>query len=413
MKLALAALVLGACSHRAELPEPTRPLTPSPDAAFRATPPPVEVTPLRPPDVKTAELPNGMQILVVERPALPLVTLAWASRTAHDGGTSQEAGLAALTAHTLIQGTRLSDGQELAYVRLNGESPRVSVGSDGTVVSLHTPARSLSVGIDTLAALVRRPLLSAAGMQIAQADLLEAMNARSNDISYQLRDAALLGLFGEEHPPVLSLGKHDAMVAFTRDSVSRFYAAHYAPESSALVAVGDLTLADVMALASAHFGDWPRSAAPAATPPPSAPPAPLATSLPIQGLEGGGNRAWFALALPCPTAGDAREADFDLLSMVFANLPLSRTTRLLRHEEGISYAVLAGCDATRKTGIFWVQFIVEAERAGDALHLVLNEIKRLRTEDVPAAELELAKTQLLGTFGGRLSTNDGIARVLS
>lgn len=410
MRHALAGFVLlAACSQRVALPGPTLPLTPSPDAPFRAAVPLVEPTPPSVPDVHSAELPNGMRILVVERPALPLVTLVWASQAARDGDAPHEAGLAALTANALTEGTRLSNGQELAYLRLNGETPGVGVTGDGSFVSLHVPKRDLRTGVDTLAAIVRRPLLTAPGIQAARIDQLEAMNAQSLTISYQLKDAALFGLFGDEHPKVSYLGSHADVVAFTQETVSRFYAAHYAPESSALIAVGATTLEEVVALATTHFGDWSRSTASLPAQTPAAPPTPLAVSKPIQGLLADGDRAWFAVAMPCPTAGDPREADFDLLSMVFANLPLSRTARLLRHDEGISYAVHAYCDATRRRGIFWVQFAVEAERCGDALHLVLNEIKRLRTEEVPAAELELAKIQLLGHFGGELSTNTGIA----
>lgn len=413
MKLSIACLLLlAACSHRTALPEPTRPLTPSPDAPFRATPPDVEVTPVHPPEVRTADLANGMRILVVERPALPLVTLIWTSQAAHDGDSPREAGLAALTAHALTQGTRLSDGRELAYLHVNGEAPLIAFDRDGTLVSIHAPTADLAMGVDTLAAIVRRPLFTPAGIQAARGDQLEAMHHESLGIQYRLRDTALLGLFGEQHPPVIPLGNHANVMGFTPDAVSRFHAARYAPESSALIAVGAVTLADAVALANAHFGDWPRSGTPPA-PAPAPPPRPLEPSKPIQGVSGAGSRAYFTVALPCPSSGDAREADLDLLAMVFANLPLSRTTRLLRHEEGISYAVTAECETTRTMGTFWVEFAVEAERGGDALALVMNEIKRLRAEEVPAPELELAKVQLLGRIGGYLSTNTGVARMVA
>ena len=404
-------LFLAACSNRVVLPEPTRPLTPSPAAPFRANPPAVEATRVVPPEVQTAELANGMRVIVVERPALPLVTLVWASHAAHDSEAPQEAGLAALTAYALTQGTRLSDGRELAYLHVNGEAPRIGVDRDGSFVSIHTPATDVSVGVDTIAAIVRRPLFTPAGVQAARGDHLEGMHARSLDIDYQLRDAALFGLFGEKHPAVAPFGSHADVLRFTPAAVAAFHAARYTPESSALVAVGALTLAQAVTLANAHFGDWPRSAAQPA--PAVPPPRPLEPSKPIQGLMGGGSRAHFAVALPCPSSGDPRETDLDLLAMVFANLPLSRTTRLLRHEEGISYSISARCETSRNLGTFWVEFAVEPERDGDALATVLHEIKRLREEDVPKAELELAKIQLLGMYGGHLSTNAGIAGLLA
>ncbi|HTQ07174.1 MAG TPA: pitrilysin family protein [Polyangiaceae bacterium] len=403
-------VLLAACTQRPELPAPVLPLTPSPDEPFRATPPAVEATPLDAPEVRSAVLTNGMRVLVVERPALPLVTLAWASRGARDGAELHERGLAALTARALTTGTRLGDGRELAHVRINGEVPRLSVGEDGTVISVHTPAAGLGVGIEVLAEVVRRPTFTAPGIQAARADQLEAMLWHSNRVDYELRDAALLGLFGDEHPPVTAFGRHADVIRFTRDAVTQFYATHYAPENSALVAVGAVTLEQMVGLAERHFGDWPRGDKPVSA---AAPLALLAPSKRIQGIAGGGHQAWFTLALPCPAAGDAHEADFDLLGMVLGNLPLSRTTRLLRHEEGIAYAVSARCEETSSRGTFWVEFSVDPERGGDALTLVLKEIGRLRTEDIPSTELELAKIQLLGRFGGGLSTNAGILQAVA
>ena len=402
--------MLVACSPRSTLPPPTLPLTPSPDAPFRATPPALETTALDPPEVRSAELSNGMHVLVVERPDLPLVTLAWASHAARDSGAPHEAGLAALTVHALREGTRFSDGRELAHVRINGEPPQIWVGNDGTVIGIHTPAAGLSVGVDTLAATVRRPILAPAGVEAGRAEQLEALVLQSTGVGYQLRDAALLGLFGEKHPSVGALGRHADVVTYTPDMVSRFHATHYAPESSALLAVGAVTLEQVVLLAERHFGDWVRSGTPA---PPTTPVHPLERSRPIQGLSGAGQRASVALALPCPPASDAREADFDVLGMVLANLPLSRATRQLRHGESMAYPVTARCEATRGRGTFWVEFAVEPERVGDALAMVLGQIGRLRTEDVPQAELDLAKIQLLGRVGGELSTNAGITRMLA
>jgi zinc protease len=410
MRQFAACAVLAACSQRPALPAPTLPLTPSPDATFRAQPPPVEVTPLTPPEVRSAELANGMRILVVERPALPLVSLAWASQSARDSPALHERGLAALTARALTQGTELTDGRVLAHLRINGESPAISVGEDGTILHVHTPAAGLSVAAEILAATVRRPKFTPQGIQVARADQLETMLWHSLHVDRELRAAALLALFGPEHPPVTPFGRHADVLSFTQDAVSQFHAAHYGPDNSALVAVGAVNLEQMVELAQRDFGDWPRSEAPA---PVAARPAPLASWRPVQGLAGGGDQARFAVALPCPPPGGTPEADFDLLAMVLANLPLSRATRLLRHEEGIAYAITARCEQTGNRGMFWVEFGVEPQHGGHALALVLDQMQRLRTEGVPSRELDLAKIQLLGHFGGALSTNEGVLKIVT
>ncbi len=76
-------------------------------------------------------------------------------------------------------------------------------------------------------------------------------------------------------------------------------------------------------------------------------------------------------------------------------------------------AARAAVKETRARGTFWVDFAVDPGYGGHALALVLAELRRLRTENVPVSELEFAKIQLLGHGGNALSTNASIARMLA
>src|SRR5262249_14878197 len=92
------ALLLASCGgHAALSPAAVRATTA--DDPLRQTPPPVPRTSLLPPwKLETAVLPNGMTIVVVERRELPLASITWASRAAHDDGSAAGEGLAAAAA---------------------------------------------------------------------------------------------------------------------------------------------------------------------------------------------------------------------------------------------------------------------------------------------------------------------------
>src|SRR5262245_55622246 len=99
----VASLMLAmSCSLWSELPRPTMPLTPTPDAEFRRRPPSATTDELlHPPPVARAKLPNGLQILVVEDPRRPVVSVAFAGAGARalglDADSEAFAELAVLT----------------------------------------------------------------------------------------------------------------------------------------------------------------------------------------------------------------------------------------------------------------------------------------------------------------------------
>ena len=84
----------------------------------------------------------------------------------------------------------------------------------------------------------------------------------------------------------------------------------------------------------------------------------------------------------------------------------------VREQQGMAYYAASRLSADHEPGT-WVAYAgvnpANVERATGA---VLDEIKRLCDEPVPAAELEDSKHYLTGSMPLRLETNDGVASQL-
>ena len=405
------ACVLLACAARTPLPKPSLPLTPTPDASFRVHPPVVAVSEPSLPLVRATELDNGMSVIVVERRDLPIVSLELVNRDAHDGPEPGERGLAAFTARLLNEGTLLANGEVLRHLRINGALPWWWATPEATSLGITVPAAGVQQGIGLLSEVVRRPVFDAQALELAQFDMGAAIFNQVVGGSHELRDLALTALAGPEHPPVdVPLGSGDNLVRFSAAAVRRFHEQHYAPEKAALVIVGDVDTARVFELARRVLGDWPaRNRSPGAPPPALEY---VKKRVPVQGLQGHEDEAYFVLALPCPGSSDPEGADADLLGMVLANLTLSRSTRALRHDQGITYGVHASCEGHPGYGVFWIEFGVETEQADTALTAVLAEVERLRDTPVSSSELARAKSRYLAGLAERLGTNRGTAGLL-
>lgn len=400
-------LLVLAC--RQGLPEPVLPLTPTPDASFRSAPPELgpSVAPSMP-ELRVERLENGMTVFVSERPELPIVSLIYANRAAREAGEYGSYGLAALTASALNEGTRLPGNVELARMRIGGVAPVIASGFAGTTLAVNAFASAHRTGIELLAHLVRRPLLTDAGIESARTDLAEQAFGRSLQVGVQLRRAAYEALMDR-----LAARERGVLSGLTDAMVRQFYREHYRPAESALVVVGAVRAADVLSAARAAFGDWtelPRAVRQATGPAASSR---VRSTSTIQAFMGDGRQAHFVMASPCVGAHDPDSAAFDVLAMILANLYGSRAMTALRHEDGSGYAVSADCEQREREGVFWLEFAVDTPAAGEALARVLNEIRRLEFEHVTDGELEGAKARALALLDGTFGPNESLGRTVA
>lgn len=415
--LALLGVALAACSSRAELPSPVLPLTPTPDAEFRARAPQLEPPPaLRAPDIHVHTLDNGMTVLVVERPERPLLSLGYANRAAHDDDVPGRAGLALFTARALNAGTRLENGEVLYKLRIGGITPGLWASWAGSSVGVTTLASAAPQAVWLLARLVQHPIFDPALVEALRVDRSEEIFSSSLSIMNQLRWSALEVLYGSDHPLAVSRRMAAANLRrFSADMVRDFHAQHYGPRDSALIAVGAVRAADVVELARRHFGAWSPAQQGPARPAPSAPAlVPGAgRDLRIEGIEGDEAQARIVVALPCPGSSDPDGLAFDVIAVLLGGLTLSRPVVALRHDTGVSYTLDASCVQRPTSGDFFIQTSVEPGRARDALTTILDEVRRLTRAPVSREALESAKRRYLGLVATDLTSTPWLASRLT
>jgi predicted Zn-dependent peptidase len=95
-----------------------------------------------------------------------------------------------------------------------------------------------------------------------------------------------------------------------------------------------------------------------------------------------------------------------VLSTVLGRGMSSRLFTKLRDEMGVCYYVNADHDAYTDTGLFTVSAGVDNKRVEEVIKVIMNELKRLATEPVPADELKKAKDYMIGNTVLGLETSD-------
>lgn len=213
------------------------------------------------PAVSSFTLPNGMQGVVIEDHRAPVVTsMVWYKVGAADD-PSGESGLAHFLEHMMFKATdTLAEGEFSAIIAANGGDENAFTTKDYTGYYQNISADRLDLVLGMEADRMVNLDPGAEGALSERDVVLEERRMRVDNTPdgpfRERRDAALWINSPYGRP---TIGWRHEIEKITLDSAMAFYKAHYAPNNAILVVAGDVTPADVEALAAKHFGPIPAS----------------------------------------------------------------------------------------------------------------------------------------------------------
>jgi zinc protease len=203
--------------------------------------------------------------------------------------------------------------------------------------------------------------------------------------------------------------------AVTQDDLLHFYQHYYRPDTTVLVIVGDVDTKQAIDTIKKAFGSWTVTSPDAPkvnipdVPLPAISPSPVLLSLP------GTSQTSILVGFP----GELKRTDKDYYAANMANYILggdvfgSRLGHQIRDVEGLTYTVYSHFTATLGAGSWSVFAGSNPTNAAQTL----SEIKRITADYVAngatAEELRQSKRVVMGEFPTRLTTNAGIASLLS
>jgi zinc protease len=397
----------------------TRPLTVPADirivqpasAAERVAPPPVgrELVAAVPRPV-TQKLANGLTLITVERHDLPLVTASLSARRGAAGDPADKAGLAALTASVLTQGTATRSATEIAQaVEALGASLNSGAGWDDSGLALTVKSDQVDAALGIVADVARNPAFADEEIERQRAMAIDNVTVTLTDPGSVASLVAARALYGEApygHP---SQGTEKSLKAIARADLLAAYRAIWNPANTTLVLTGDIDPTAARALAERHFGSWTGTGA---EPPPE--------------LAGAANGQPRVIVIDMPGAGQAAVAvargaiarrDPLYYRALVANAVLgtgysSRLNQEIRIKRGLAYGAGSSIEARRGQGPFTASTQTKNATAPEVLGLILAEMRRLGAEPIPAAELTTRQAVLNGSFGRNIETTSGLAGLI-
>jgi predicted Zn-dependent peptidase len=352
--------------------------------------------PIPAPHIIKKTLANGLQVWVVPRTGLPRVDFVLAVRGAgYAADDKQSSGFASMLAGLLNEGTAKRDSRAIAEAAQGmGGSVSGSTTQDGIVISANAVASQAGPMLDLLAEVARQPSFPAQEVTLAKANALQSLKVQEATPRFRADRALGKAIYGD-HPYGHTDPTVESINSTSEAMLRSEHAKRFRPDHSLLVITGRIKEADAMKMAQKAFGDWKAQGAALA----ETAPAPTAAK-PVRVLleRGGSVQSTIRIGSPGIAAGVDELVPMRLTSTILGGGFSSRVNLNLREEKGYTYGASAGARVYRHGGGIIGGADVRNAVTGAALTEFFGEYRRIGTDLVPAAEMEMNKRYFAGTY---------------
>jgi len=358
-------------------------------------------------------LDNGLRVIAFQQRSAPKalgVPLIAAQLIVRGGGSAEsdaEAGLSALTASLLTQGTTKRSALEVAQsVDALGARLDASSGFDAAVVSINATTPEFPQAFAIFDEVIRHPAFTPAEVERVRTKSISDLGLTYSNPSALARLVANRVAYAAApygHPLA---GTAETLASLTCAEATHFHERWYRPDNAVLIVGGDITPDDAFALAQRVFGNWKKPSTPAAVLQPFSAPPSRAHVVIVDKPDAGrtaivAGRVAIARNSPEYYAGTVATA-------VLAGYS-GRLNQEIRVKRGLSYGAGAQLATRREPGLFIASTLVDHTKVAEATKVVLDTIAGLGQTPVEAKELTTRKATITGAFYRGIETIDGIA----
>lgn len=378
-------------------------------------PVPAGEVPVAFPAFQRATLANGLKLVVVERPELPVVGLSLVLDAGYAADQSARPGTANLTMAMLDEGTNTRDALQISEeLALLGASLGTGSSLDSSSVSLSALADKLEPSLELFADVLLNPVFPQTELDRLRKVYLAALSQeRTQPNSMALRVVPKL-LYGEGHAyaqPLTGTGTEATLAALTREDLARFHAQWFRPNHATLIAVGPVTVASLTPQLERLLRGWQPGEIPAkqiatVTPRPS-------RTLYLLDKPGADQSVIFAGQLIPPRAAPD-EAAIELMNDVLGGQFTSRLNMNLREDKHWSYGARSFAYDARGQRPLLAYAPVQTDKTAESVTEIRNEFAGIVGKR-PATPDEVAMVKRTNTLSlpGQWETGGAILGSIS
>jgi predicted Zn-dependent peptidase len=337
-------------------------------------------------------LPNGLRILTERMTQVRSISIGvWLTRgSRHE--SKECSGIAHFVEHMLFKGTGSRSAEDIAQ-QIDSIGGQLDAFTAKEYASYYIKVldEHLPLAIDILADIVRNPAFTPDDIEREKKVVVEEIKMVEDTPDDLVHELFTQG-FWEDHPlgrPIL--GTKDTVESFNTDLLRDYFGGVYTADNLIVSAVGNLEHDRVRELVEQKFGTLK---GPGETTTESAPRVVPNVIVRNKDLE----QSHLCLGVGSyPQDHDDRYSSYVLNTLLGGSMS-SRLFQNVREKRGLAYAVFSGLSAYRDAGVFTVYAGCANDAVDEVLDLCVEELRTIKQQEVPAAELQRSKDHLKGSL---------------
>jgi zinc protease len=346
------------------------------------------------------KLHNGLTVIAIRRPSVPLVEARLRLPFAE-----ADLACAALLSQTLFSGTAALSAVEIAAeLQKVGGALGAGVDPDRLLISGNGLADGLPRLLEILAEVLERAAYPADEVSTERDRLVDQIQVAQSQPAHKARAALLRRVYGT-HPYAVQTPRSEEVKAIEPETLRALHADRLHPAGGTLVLVGDFDPDQALTVAGNALAGWDGGGRQV-----ELPPAPPLVPGPVT-LVGrtGSVQSSMRLALPAVRRTHPDHAALQLANLVFGGYFSSRWVENIREDKGYTYGPHSSIEHSVAGSSLVVSAEVATEVTAPALLETWYELGRIATLAPEAKELEQARQYALGTLQLGMSTQAGLA----
>jgi len=362
---------------------------------------------------QTAQLSNGLEVILAERHAVPVVNFNLLLDAGYASDQFGLPGTASLALSLMEEGTASRSALEISD-ELERLGATLSTGSnvDTSSAQMSALTDNLAASLDLFADVILNPSFPEAEFdRLRKQQLAAIQREKTRPMSMALRVFPRL-LYGEGHAyanPLTGSGTEQSVSEMSLASLREFHQTWFKPNNATMIVVGAIGMDELLPMLEARFGDWQPG------------------DLPTKNLEAvehqpatiyivdrpDSEQSIIFAGHVAPPKSDPEDLKIEAMNDILGSTFTARINMNLREDKHWTYGAASVIFDAAGQRPFFAYAPVQTDKTKEAMAEIQKEITGIRTGGaMPPTDEELAKIQdkKTLTLPGRWETNAAVMR---
>ena len=346
--------------------------------------------------IKTIKLKNGITAVVEPLNHFHSVAVGIWVKTGSAFESHEENGISHVIEHMLFKGTTNRSAKQIAIEldRIGGQM-NAFTSKECTCYYARVAHDQISVAADVLSDLIKNAVFDPAELDKERLVVLEEISMLNDQPDDLAHEQASIDFFKGSTYSKPVIGPAENIKRFTRDDIINYINKHYYPENIVISIAGKVDLIQVTELLEKYFGDISGDLKQQST---RAFVDQFKPEKTFTVLKRDIEQTHISLGFNGIDYRDDSRYAYMVLSNLFGGSMSSRLFQKIREEMGLVYTVYSYLSTYTEAGMFGIYAATGAKTAEVATKIIVEEIKRLKTDGIEIEEFNNSKTQIHGNY---------------